>query len=200
MKLNFKLVDGSEQNFSVTEEKIVVGRSKNCHVVIPFDGFSRQHCLIEVEQGEIFITDLNSSNGVYINENRISAQKRVPYKTCLPLAIGGAFAVQIDLEIPEEKPRPQLKIVEVNQEPDLKKKDVQIKKATTKKSAVKADWLKQLKDAFIFGTVILVLYLGYVFKDRILSNTDQDEELYLLQYEEQMKSKENDGSVKTNNF
>ena len=200
MKLNFKLVDGSEKNFSIAEDKIVVGRSKNCHVVIPFDGFSRQHCLIEVEQGEIFITDLNSSNGVYINENRISAQKRVPYKTCLPLAIGGAFAVQIDLEIPEEKPRPQLKIVEINEDVEVKKKDALIKKTIPKKSAVKADWLKQLKDAFIFGSVILVLYLGYVFKDRILGNTDQDEELYLLQYEQQMKSKENDGSIKTKDF
>jgi hypothetical protein len=199
MKLNFKLIDGSEQNFSLKEEKIVVGRSKSCHVVIPFDGFSRQHCLIEVDQGEIFITDLNSSNGVYINEHRISAQKRMPYKTCLPLAIGGAFAVQIDIDLPEEKPKPQLKIVEFNDGVEIKKGEAPSKKTAPKKTGVKTDWAKFFKNFFIFSLVTIAVAVFFQFKDRFFTSNEEDE-LYLLQHEDQMKSKSRDGSIKINNF
>jgi pSer/pThr/pTyr-binding forkhead associated (FHA) protein len=212
MKLLFKLVDGSEKNFSVEEKKVVIGRSKKCNVVIPFDGFSRQHCLIEVDNGEIYITDLNSSNGVFINDTKIAAQKRVPYKTFLPLAIGGAFAVQIELDVPKDRTRSlvnllNLKTNEVITTPkkstpvnNVVKLETASKKVPAKKSAVKTDWLKIFKQAMVLCTVSIVLLLIYNFKDRILNATNQDDEIYQLQYEAQMQSKGSDGSIKTSDF
>jgi pSer/pThr/pTyr-binding forkhead associated (FHA) protein len=212
MKLLFKLVDGTEQNFSVEEKKIVVGRSKKCNVVIPFDGFSRQHCLIEVDEGEIYITDLNSSNGVFINDTKIAAQKRVPYKTFLPLAIGGAFAVQIELDVPKDRTKSLVNLLNLNTNDILTtpkkipsvnnviKLNPSSKKVPEKKNVVKTDWLKIFKQSFLLCIVSIALLILYKFKDRILNASSQDDEIYQLQYEAQMKSKGSDGSVKTSDF
>jgi pSer/pThr/pTyr-binding forkhead associated (FHA) protein len=41
-------------------------------------GVSRQHCQLERQSGSLFITDLNSTNGTYLNGTRLTAYK--PYR------------------------------------------------------------------------------------------------------------------------
>jgi pSer/pThr/pTyr-binding forkhead associated (FHA) protein len=57
---------------------IKVGRSLKCQFSIPLEDLSREHCQIEVQGEEIFITDLGSSNGVWINRDRLD-----PLRPCL---------------------------------------------------------------------------------------------------------------------
>ena len=55
-------------------QSVIIGRSsKNSNLVIDYDkSVSGKHCEIEIREGnKIFIVDLESSNGTYINGNRV---------------------------------------------------------------------------------------------------------------------------------
>lgn len=48
--------------------KVVIGRGSDCDVVLPDQTtVSRKHASIEMKEGRIFITDLGSMNGTYVN-------------------------------------------------------------------------------------------------------------------------------------
>lgn len=93
-----KLVNGEELEFDITQNTCVIGRSSKCDVVIPHEGMSRQHCQIENVDGEIFVTDLGSTNGVHIDGQRIEPHKKVSYATYLSLSFGAVQNLTIDLE------------------------------------------------------------------------------------------------------
>lgn len=98
MRLTIKLMNGELIEQSVDSDVVVIGRSAKCTVQIPHEGMSRQHCQLEVVNGEIFVTDLNSTNGVFIDNNRIEPNQRVPYNTFFQLSFGAVQNLQIDLE------------------------------------------------------------------------------------------------------
>jgi hypothetical protein len=79
------------------ESSIVVGRSSACDIVIKVEGISRQHCRIDVDsRGELFVTDLGSTNGVLIDNERLTPNQKTPYFVYQPLAIGGIPQVVIE--------------------------------------------------------------------------------------------------------
>ncbi len=63
------LEDGVTQNFS--EDKITIGRRTDNQVVLDADNISRNHVSIERIDEKYFIRDLESANGVYLNEQRV---------------------------------------------------------------------------------------------------------------------------------
>lgn len=69
---------------------VVVGRATHCDIVIPHKSISREHCRIEYikEKNEFYITDIGSSNGVFINNQRCVAHTRMPIDPNLPLSLG----------------------------------------------------------------------------------------------------------------
>lgn len=79
------------------KNSVLVGRGSACDVVLHVDGISRQHCRIEVDsQGVFYITDLGSTNGVFIENQRIPTNKRIPYAPYHTLAIGSASSVTLE--------------------------------------------------------------------------------------------------------
>ena len=51
------------RRFPVLEAGIRLGRSSSCEISIPDPALSRNQCLFELRDGEIWITDLASANG-----------------------------------------------------------------------------------------------------------------------------------------
>jgi predicted component of type VI protein secretion system len=51
---------------------LTIGRDTGNEVVLPTAGVSRQHCQIEADGDEVIVTDLNSSNGTFVNGEQIS--------------------------------------------------------------------------------------------------------------------------------
>lgn len=98
MHLTLKLVNGEVIEESVESNVCIIGRSAKCTVVVPHDGMSRQHCQIDVVEGEYFITDLGSTNGVYIDGQRIEANQKTPYQTYLTLSFGAVQSLIIENE------------------------------------------------------------------------------------------------------
>lgn len=51
-----------------------IGRGSDCDFQPDDDGVSRHHCELIAKDNELFIRDLRSSNGTYVNELRIGAE------------------------------------------------------------------------------------------------------------------------------
>ena len=49
-----------------------IGRDRDCLVCIDSPGVSRRHARIVVTNGEATIEDLDSKNGTYVNERRVT--------------------------------------------------------------------------------------------------------------------------------
>jgi serine phosphatase RsbU (regulator of sigma subunit)/pSer/pThr/pTyr-binding forkhead associated (FHA) protein len=56
----------------------VLGRQADAHVCLPAKAVSRQHAQILESNGAFLIEDLGSSNGTFLNGNRLGANVRVP--------------------------------------------------------------------------------------------------------------------------
>lgn len=61
----------SPQIVPLHDDPIIVGRSPEAQIRIPSSALSRQHMRLERHQGGYRVLDLDSSNGVYLNEIRI---------------------------------------------------------------------------------------------------------------------------------
>lgn len=77
MKIFVAIVDskGKKQTFPIREKPIIIGRSKKSHVTITDDLTSSQHFQIYINDGCVYIEDLNSKNGIYLNGIRVLKQR-----------------------------------------------------------------------------------------------------------------------------
>lgn len=76
------LSEGGYQDFSITKFPFVIGKGKEwADGVISHNLISRIHAQLEEEEGEIFITDLNSTNGTGVNDELLEANQTVQLKS-----------------------------------------------------------------------------------------------------------------------
>ncbi len=52
----------------------LIGRASNCSLKLKCSSLSRWHCIVDVAPNAIFITDLHSCNGTYVNDRRVIRQ------------------------------------------------------------------------------------------------------------------------------
>ena len=59
--------------------RLTIGRAPSCDISMPgATNVSGNHCVIEVYNGQITVTDLGSTNGTYINGQRLTPNQQVP--------------------------------------------------------------------------------------------------------------------------
>lgn len=86
--------DGKSQRVVLKKEQTVLGRQDTCQIRIPTAGISRKHCEIVVADGSITVNDLGSSNGTYLNQEKITSHPAAPGDL---LSIGGqVFLIQVN--------------------------------------------------------------------------------------------------------
>ena len=66
--------DGQRKDFPVTGPTVSIGRGEDCGLRVPLLSVSRRHCELTVTDQEIKVRDLGSSNGTYLNNDRISEE------------------------------------------------------------------------------------------------------------------------------
>lgn len=80
MKLSVQIEIDKAMDLETPKTKVTVGRSSGNDLVVAHNSISRNHCIIEETRDGFFITDLGSSNGTFIGDQRLSVNKRTLLK------------------------------------------------------------------------------------------------------------------------
>ncbi len=67
---------GEDKDIPIEFERAVVGRLPKSGIFLNRPGISRQHCRLEVTEEGCFVEDLGSSNGTFLNEERLEPNAR----------------------------------------------------------------------------------------------------------------------------
>lgn len=63
------------QRFALISGAQTVGRSTDAHLTFPSKHLSRLHAKITVEKNYLYVTDLKSANGTYVNGKPVNSAK-----------------------------------------------------------------------------------------------------------------------------
>ena len=55
-----------------------IGRSAPADIVVPHQSVSREHCVLGIANDELVVSDLNSTNGTYVDGERVGRGTVVP--------------------------------------------------------------------------------------------------------------------------
>lgn len=71
--------NGKQMNYELNlSYKIVIGRAKDCGLTLDDNQISNIHCELILKDGKIFVRDLDSRNGTYVNGIKVPAGSRQP--------------------------------------------------------------------------------------------------------------------------
>lgn len=86
--------DGGSKEVPLKSLPVIIGRGDDCKVRVPLASVSRNHCELLIDDDELMVRDLKSSNGTFVNKDRVSSRELVPGDL---LAVGPVvFVVRID--------------------------------------------------------------------------------------------------------
>jgi len=81
-------------------DTFLIGRSENAHLYLPEDRFfSRHHCLLEIAPPRCFLRDLGSTNGTYVNGQRVQES----FLKSGDRIQGGQTVLEVDVQV-EQRP------------------------------------------------------------------------------------------------
>lgn len=61
------------------DRSLVMGRSLECDIAVVSPQVSRQHARLDLQEGELYIEDLNSANGTVVNGRRLQSRCRLQH-------------------------------------------------------------------------------------------------------------------------
>lgn len=62
---------GQRKDVSLAEGQYIIGRQASAQIRVPLSTVSRQHCEVLVRDNTIRVRDLGSSNGTFVNDDRV---------------------------------------------------------------------------------------------------------------------------------
>lgn len=77
MKLYISSEDGIYSH-TTAKDVISIGRADTNDFCVPLSELSREHCKLLLHGDKLFIVDLESKNGVYVDGNRINPNQKWP--------------------------------------------------------------------------------------------------------------------------
>lgn len=127
LKLRTIQIDGLEQEYNIAFKEIIIGRSADATIQLKTNAaVSRRHALLTAHGDNVYITDLGSSNGTYVNGVRIYEPTR--------LQVASTIAIVDQLlevsEIRREEGTLRLSLMEIEGERDGQIFNVHIKEIT----------------------------------------------------------------------
>ncbi len=70
--------DGKSRELPAMHLPISIGRGEECKLRVPVAAVSRKHCELLEEDDELVVRDLKSSNGTYVNKERVKTRELIP--------------------------------------------------------------------------------------------------------------------------
>jgi pSer/pThr/pTyr-binding forkhead associated (FHA) protein len=86
------------ESFSHTTEKrsVIIGRSASADFSVPRDDLSREHCRIEQNGNDYYLTDLGSTNGVTLDRLRIESFRRFKLRPESEIILSDNYLLKIN--------------------------------------------------------------------------------------------------------
>lgn len=94
----FHVLDGEGESTQINLEHFPfsIGRARECDFVIDSPDVSRLHAQFEFDHQQVYITDMGSTNGTYLNNNPIQVQERVKLRAGDEINIGNVLRLMFD--------------------------------------------------------------------------------------------------------
>ncbi|MBI3463812.1 MAG: FHA domain-containing protein [Planctomycetes bacterium] len=105
MRISLVVIEGRPRGFEflVPGPVFLIGRDQRCHLRPHNDLVSKLHCAIVRRENEVYVRDLNSRNGTFVNDTRVTNEMMVGDGTQLRVATL-VFGIRIDPD--ESTPTP----------------------------------------------------------------------------------------------
>jgi hypothetical protein len=88
------------KEISITAAEFRIGKDPSCQLK-PATGVSDKHCAFLVKQGKLFLVDLGSAEGTFVNDNKISAEVELKLKDKVKV---GPLLFEVKFEAPTANP------------------------------------------------------------------------------------------------
>jgi predicted component of type VI protein secretion system len=111
MKLSLVVAQGvhSGKVIPVTATEFVIGRDPQCQLRPASPAVSKQHCALSVRDGKVYVRDCGSTNGTFINNEQVAAEREV--KAGDRLRVGPLeFDLTIEVGAPASKSSPVIAV------------------------------------------------------------------------------------------
>ncbi|SEK35189.1 MULTISPECIES: GGDEF domain-containing protein [Stigmatella] len=82
------------KKYVLESEEYTLGRDEGNHIVVDLDNVSRRHARILVRQGRMFVEDLGSTNGTYLNDEEVRQPQ--PLRSGDLVKVGGSIFKFLD--------------------------------------------------------------------------------------------------------
>ena len=69
---------GGGDSIPLLKEQLLVGRRESCDIVLRFANVSAHHCQLSVDNGYLYVRDLQSRNGIKVNDVRVTERRLDP--------------------------------------------------------------------------------------------------------------------------
>jgi predicted component of type VI protein secretion system len=105
MQIKLKVLRGARSGaeFKIGRREFVIGRGQGCHLRTSSQSVSRRHCAIVTRDSGVFVLDLNSRNGVFVNDERVVKERALEAGDRLRM---GPFEFEVLMEWPIKREPP----------------------------------------------------------------------------------------------
>lgn len=95
--MRLEVLVGSEAPsvYPINSSKVLIGSGENCDIILSADGVSRKHLVVVVEDDNYFVMDQGSTNGTYINEERLVPGRKVEFTSFFPVRLGDNVLISL---------------------------------------------------------------------------------------------------------
>lgn len=95
--MRLEILAGSENPvyYPINKSKMVLGSDLSCDIVVSEDEISRKHITLVQEGDNYYVIDQGSTNGSYLNEERLIPGRRVEFTSYFPVRLGSAVLMSL---------------------------------------------------------------------------------------------------------
>lgn len=69
---------GGGDPIPLLKQQMLVGRRESCDIILRFANVSAHHCTLSIEGGYLFIRDMQSRNGIKVNDVKVTERRLSP--------------------------------------------------------------------------------------------------------------------------